>query len=85
MAEIIELREVQAARVRAQRRRADHQSLADALAVLRDNLAVVADLIRTAPDAAQPELLDRVENLTAMIRYGMRMVEDAAAADAPKL
>ncbi len=79
MAEIIELREHQAARARALRRRADHQSLADAVGVLRDNLAMVAELIRTAPESAQPELLDRVENLTAMIRYGMRMMEEQPA------
>jgi len=77
MAEIIELREIQAARARAQRRRADHQSLAEAVSLLRDNLAAVADLIRSAPEPAQLELLDRVEKLTAMIRYGMRMMDDA--------
>jgi len=84
MAEIIELREIQAARARAQRRRADHQSLAEAVSLLRENLAAVADLIRSAPEPAQPELLDRVEKLTAMIRYGMRMMDDAGDAVARK-
>jgi predicted metal-dependent hydrolase len=75
VAEIIELREIQEARARARRRRGDYQSLAEAVALLRENLAAVAELIRTAPEAAQPELLDRVEKLTAMIRFGMRMME----------
>jgi hypothetical protein len=78
MAEIIELREILAERARAQRRRADHQSLLEAINVLRDNLAAVADLMRSSPEEAQPELLDRVEKLTALIRYGMNMMEDGA-------
>jgi hypothetical protein len=78
MAEIIELREILKARARAQRRRADHHSLVEAVSLLRENLAVVADLMRSAPEEAQPELLDRVEKLAAMIRYGMNMVEDGA-------
>ena len=79
MAEIIELREIQAARARALRRRADHQSLVEALALMRDNLAATAELLRTAPESAQSELLDRVEKWAAMIRYGIRMIEQAGA------
>jgi hypothetical protein len=78
MAEIIELREILAERARAQRRRADHQSLVEAVSLLRENLAAVADLMRSAPEEAQPELLNRVEKLAALIRYGMNMVEDGA-------
>lgn len=78
MAEIIELREIQAARARARRRGADHQSLVKAVALMRDNLAAVAELMRSAPEAAQPELLERVEKLAAMLRYGMRMMEEVS-------
>jgi hypothetical protein len=78
MAEIIELREILADRARAQRRRADHQNLVEAVSLMRENLAVVADLMRSAPEEAQPELLDRVEKLAALIRYGMNIMEDGA-------
>ncbi|MGH7932521.1 MAG: hypothetical protein ACREQN_05065 [Candidatus Binataceae bacterium] len=74
MAEIIQLRERQEARRREQRRLAQQHNLEQAVAVLRQNLAAVAAQLRDAPAAAQPELLERVEKLAALIRYGMRMV-----------
>ena len=77
MAEIIQIWEFQAARRRAARRNCEQHSLERALAIMRDNLAVAAGDLREAPIAAQPELLDRIEQLTALIRYGMRMLGDA--------
>lgn len=74
MAEIIYLRELQAARDRARRRHADHAHLECAVAIIRDNLAAVAEQMRSALEAEQPELLDRAENLVALIRYSMRML-----------
>ncbi len=74
MAEVFHIRELQAARDRARRRHADHAHLERAVAIMRDNLAAVAEQIRSAPDAEQPELLDRAENLVALLRYGMRMM-----------
>jgi hypothetical protein len=82
MAEIIQLREFQAARGRAARRNREEQSLERALAIMRDNLAVAAADLCEAPAVAQPELLGRIEQLTALIRYGMRMVGDAAGGSA---
>jgi len=79
--EIIQLRELQAARDRAKRRHADHAHLESAVAIMRDNLAAVAEQIRSATEAEQSELLDRVEKLVALIRYGMNML-DTGAADA---
>jgi hypothetical protein len=73
MAEIIQIWEFQAARRRAVRRLDEHQSLKRALSIMRENLAAAASDLRDATVAAQPELLDRIEQLTAMIRYGMRM------------
>jgi len=74
MGEIIRLAEFQTARRRAARHHSDQQSLARALAIMRENLAAAAgDLCDATPDA-QPELLDRIERLTALIRYGMQMV-----------
>ncbi len=72
MAEIIYLREIQAARRRG--RVAQRESLERAVAILKENLAAVAEQLRDAPPAEQSELLDRVEKLAAMIRYGRRML-----------
>jgi hypothetical protein len=77
MAEIIQLWEFQQARRRAERRNGESQSLERALAIMRDNLAHAADDLRAAPAEAQLEILSRIEHLTAMIRYGMRMLNDA--------
>ncbi len=81
MAEIIQLWEFQQARRRAERRNGENRSLERALAIMRDNLADVADDLRDAPGAEQAELLNRIEQLTAMIRYGMRMLSDAGEPD----
>jgi hypothetical protein len=78
MAEIIQIWEFQAARRRAARRHCEQQSLEGALAIMRENLALTAGDLREAPAAAQSELLDRIEQLTALIRYGMRMVGEAS-------
>jgi hypothetical protein len=72
MAEIIYLREIQEERRRG--RVTQRQSLERAVAILIENLAAVADQLRDSPPAEQSELLDRVEKLTAMIRYGRRML-----------
>ena len=74
MAEIIQLREFQAQRDRAQRRFCEHQNLERAVAIMRENLAAVAQRLKDAPASEQPELLDRVENLAAMIRYSIRLL-----------
>jgi len=74
MGEVIYLREFEKARERAARRASTHRDLDTAVAVMRDSLAAVAERLRYAPPHDQPELLDRVEKLAAMIRYGMRML-----------
>jgi len=81
MAEIIQLWEFQAARRRAARRLNEHESLERALGIMRENLALAANDLRDAPVAAQPELLDRVEQLATLIRYGMRMLGDGNIPD----
>jgi hypothetical protein len=78
MAEIIQLREVHAARERARRRFAEQVNVERALAIMRGNLADVATRLKDAHADERGELLERVERLTAMIRYGMRMVDEAA-------
>jgi hypothetical protein len=77
MAEIIYLREIQQERRRG--RVTQRQSLARAVALLIENLADIAEQLKEAPAAEQSELLDRVENLTAMIRYGKRMIGEEPA------
>lgn len=76
MAEIIQLWEFQQARRRIERRHGEQQSLERALDLMRDNLAAVADELREAPVTEQPELLNRIDHLTSMIRYGMRMLSE---------
>ena len=80
MAEIIQLREFQEARRRTAQRRADHQSLEQAVQLMRASLADAALELRDAPPADQPALLDRIEQLAAMVRYGMRMIGENSEA-----
>lgn len=72
MAEIIYLREIQPARRRG--RIAQRESLKLAVRLLMRNLTAVAEQLEDAPPAEQSELLDRVERLAALIRYGRRML-----------
>ena len=76
MAEIIQLWGFQQARRRVERRHDEQQSLERALDLMRDNLAAVAVELRKAPIAEQAELLNRIDHLTAMIRYAMRMLSE---------
>jgi hypothetical protein len=78
MAEIISFAEIQAARRRT--RAPERENLERALQVLRDNLAAAAQMLADAPRAEQPELLRRVERLTSLVRYAMRMLGAAEAA-----
>jgi hypothetical protein len=83
MAEIIQIREFQQARKRAIRRHADHQSLEQAVQLMRASLADAALQLREAEPPQQTELLDRIEQLTAMVRYGLRMICEDTAKTAP--
>lgn len=78
MAEIIHIRDYQAARERARSRGSDRLSLERAGAIMRENLAATAARLANAPPRDRPELLDRIEKLTAMVRYAMRMMDDRA-------
>ena len=83
MAEIIQLQEFQQARRRTERRNDEHRSLEHALALMRENLAEAANDLRDVPSSEQSEILDRIEHLTAMIRYGMRMLSETANPEPP--
>jgi hypothetical protein len=79
MGEVIQIRDLQAARERAQRRASDHHSIERALTLMRDNLTWAVEELRTAPIEAHPELLERIEKLAATIRYAMLMLAEPAA------
>ncbi len=78
MAEIIDLAEIQAQRRKSRARAPEREHLERAVEVLKANLAAAANLLVDAPPSDQDELLTRVERLSAMIRYGMRMLGEAA-------
>ena len=74
MAEIIDFAEIHEARRKARARIPERESLERAVQVMRENLAAVAAELVDAPREQQAELLTRIERLTSMIRYGMRML-----------
>jgi hypothetical protein len=49
---------------------------------MRENLAWAAERLQTAPIEEQLELLDRIEKLTATIRYGVQMLGEVTGASA---
>jgi hypothetical protein len=78
MGEVIRLEEIDRERRRSRARVAERAHLERAVALLRQNLASVAEALRDAPDApAQTELLGRIERFAAMIRYGLRILGEA--------
>jgi uncharacterized membrane protein YccC len=87
MAQIIRFSEIQAARQRGERQARDRESLARAVALLKESLAAAAGRLNDASGAEQAELLERVERLAAMVRYGLRMLgeigEDGGRSPAP--
>ena len=74
MAQIIRFSEIQAARQRGERQARDRESLERAVVLLKESLAAAAESLRDAEGAEQAELLERVERLAAMVRYGLRML-----------
>lgn len=80
MGEVIQLREFQQARRRDQNRANERLSLQRAIEIMIENLAAVAIQLRDAPVAEQPELLERIEHLSAMIRYSKHMLGEPLAA-----
>jgi hypothetical protein len=80
MAKIIDFAEIRAARDRARARGPELADLERAIQIFRENLAAAAAYLAVAPSPEQSEWLERVERLAAMIRYGMRMLGDAADA-----
>jgi hypothetical protein len=74
MGEVIRLAEIDYERRRIRARVAERADLERAVSILGENLAAAADALREAPMNGRAELLDRIEKLTAMMRYGLRML-----------
>lgn len=81
MGELIRLEEIDQERRRSRARVAERVHLERAVAILKENLASAADELRDAPAGDQAELLGQVEKLAAMVRYGLRMLGEAADGD----
>jgi hypothetical protein len=77
VAEIIQLREIQAARERSRRRLTDQRHLEHAVMLMRRSLTAAAERLEHAPTPEQDELLDRIEKLAGMVRYGMRLLGES--------
>ena len=81
MAEIIDFAEIQATRAQ-QRHRRERESLAQAVELIRINLIAVANRLGDAPMTERLELLDRLDKLSAIMRYGIRLLGDSPPAPA---
>lgn len=78
MAEIINLAEIAAERRRNRNPRApQRESLERAIKVLEQSLADTARMLPETPRQKHPEILERIERLTMMIRYAMRMLGES--------
>ena len=75
MAQIIDFAEIRGAR-EAQRSAGDERrSLEKAVETIRLNLAHVVDCLKDATDNQRVELLDRMDKLGAILRYGIRLLD----------
>jgi hypothetical protein len=77
VAQIIDFAEIRGAR-QAQRTAVDERrSLEDAVETIRVNLAAVVEHLRDATGAERAELVGRMEKLSAMLRYGILLLDGA--------
>jgi hypothetical protein len=83
MGELIHLQEIDQERRRNRARVRERVHLERAVTILRENLASAAEALRDAPVGEQAELLSQVEKLTAMVRYGLRMLGETLDAEVP--
>jgi hypothetical protein len=74
MGEVISIREV-LREIRQRRERAsERETLERAVEVLKDNLRATVGQLALASQADRPELVERIERLIEMARYGLRML-----------
>lgn len=74
MAEIIRLDEIRIERARSSAREAERRSLKRAVELLEESLALAAGELRDASAGEKLALLDRIEKLVALVRYGRLML-----------
>lgn len=75
MAQIIDFAEIRGARQAQRAAGDDRRSLEEAVETIRLNLAKVVDCLRDARDNDRAELLNRMNKLSAMLRYGIRLLD----------
>jgi hypothetical protein len=78
MAQIIDFAEIRGAREAQRAAVEERRSLEDAVETIRVNLAAVVERLRDAAGADRAELLSRMEKLSAMLRYGILLLDGAA-------
>ncbi len=75
MAQIIDFAEIRGAR-EAQRAAGDERrSLEQAVETIRLNLAHVVDRLKDATEIERVELLNRMDKLGAVLRYGIKLLD----------
>ena len=74
MAQIIDFAEIRGAREAQRSAGEERRALEEAVETIRLNLAWVVDRLKDAEVEERAELLNRMEKLAAMLRYGMLLL-----------
>ncbi|HXR36951.1 MAG TPA: hypothetical protein VN754_13425 [Candidatus Binataceae bacterium] len=74
MAQIIDFAEIRGAREAQRSAGEERRALEEAVETIRLNLAWVVDRLKDAEVEERGELLNRMEKLAAMLRYGMLLL-----------
>jgi ribosome-binding protein aMBF1 (putative translation factor) len=75
VAQIIDFAEIRGAREAQRAAVEERRSLEDAVETIRLNLAAVVERLRDAAGADRAELAGRMEKLSAMLRYGILLLD----------
>jgi len=75
VAQIIDFAEVRGAREAQRSAGEERRSLEGAVETIRVNLANVVDGLKDASASERVELLNRMDKLSAMLRYGIRLLD----------
>jgi len=78
VAQIIDFAEVRGARAAQRSAGEERRSLEEAVETIRLNLAAVVDRLKDAGVEERGELLNRMEKLGAMLRYGILLLDGSA-------
>lgn len=81
VAQIIDFAEVRGAREAQRSAGEERRSLEEAVETIRVNLAHVVDNLKDATAHERVELLDRMDKLGAMLRYGIRLLDGSRQHD----